>query len=323
MLLHPQDGVTDLARRLGFDEARIRRAMDRLSALALVRHTAQAPGGVRAVNPEVGMDALLAQQRAELAAQEKRLAESEALASRLAAEYHQMRPYENQGEVEVLLGVETVRHRLVEITREVCEEVLSFAPDGAQTEANRSAAQPLNQQLLDRGVRMRTIYLDSIRNSPETVTHATWLTERGGRVRTAPSLPTRMIIADRRLAVLPVDPENSAKGAVVLTGTGVLGALSALFELVWQSASPLGEAPKRRADEQGLSSQERMVLWLLAGGHTDEAIAKRLGVSARTARRIASTLMERLGARSRFQAGALAATCGWLREQGGRGIEVA
>jgi DNA-binding CsgD family transcriptional regulator len=51
---------------------------------------------------------------------------------------------------------------------------------------------------------------------------------------------------------------------------------------------------------------------LRAEGHTDEAIAKRLGVSHRTARRIASELMERLDARSRFEAGVRALQQGWL-----------
>lgn len=51
---------------------------------------------------------------------------------------------------------------------------------------------------------------------------------------------------------------------------------------------------------------------LLAEGHTDDAIGKRLGVSPRTARRIATDLMERLGARSRFEAGVRAVRQGWL-----------
>ncbi|MEU0742732.1 hypothetical protein [Streptomyces sp. NPDC006134] len=50
---------------------------------------------------------------------------------------------------------------------------------------------------------------------------------------------------------------------------------------------------------------------------TDETIAKRLGVSPRTARRIANTLMTRLGARSRFQAGAMAVQVGRLPDQPG------
>ncbi len=51
---------------------------------------------------------------------------------------------------------------------------------------------------------------------------------------------------------------------------------------------------------------------MLAQGLTDEAVAKRLGVSPRPARRIAADLMEKLGARSRFQAGARAVAKGWL-----------
>ncbi|MFF7912187.1 hypothetical protein [Streptomyces sp. NPDC007914] len=41
-------------------------------------------------------------------------------------------------------------------------------------------------------------------------------------------------------------------------------------------------------------------------------MAKRLGVSPRTARRIAADLMERLEARSRFEAGVHAVQDGWL-----------
>jgi DNA-binding NarL/FixJ family response regulator len=52
---------------------------------------------------------------------------------------------------------------------------------------------------------------------------------------------------------------------------------------------------------------------LLGEGLTDEAIAGRLGISPRSARRIAGDLMEKLGARSRFQAGACAVQRGWLK----------
>ncbi len=52
------------------------------------------------------------------------------------------------------------------------------------------------------------------------------------------------------------------------------------------------------------------MLKLLAKGHTDETIAKRVGVSSRTVRRIAADLMDKMDARSRFQAGAQAALRG-------------
>lgn len=56
-----------------------------------------------------------------------------------------------------------------------------------------------------------------------------------------------------------------------------------------------------------LSDREWAVLRLLAQGYTDESVARTLGVSLRTARRVAAELMVRLGARSRFQAGLMAA----------------
>ena len=56
----------------------------------------------------------------------------------------------------------------------------------------------------------------------------------------------------------------------------------------------------------------REILRLMAAGLTDEAIAGRLGISARSARRHIAAIMDALGAVSRFQAGAEAARRGWL-----------
>ncbi|MCM4081122.1 helix-turn-helix domain-containing protein [Paractinoplanes hotanensis] len=52
------------------------------------------------------------------------------------------------------------------------------------------------------------------------------------------------------------------------------------------------------------------MLGLLATGLTDESVAARLGVSERTVRRTMAAVMARLGARSRFQAGLIAARQG-------------
>jgi DNA-binding NarL/FixJ family response regulator len=92
----------------------------------------------------------------------------------------------------------------------------------------------------------------------------------------------------------------------------VLAALLSLFTSVWKASTPLG-APRRR-DDNGLSKQDKQVLAMLGRGLTDETIARRLGVSVRTARRVASDLLARLDARSRFQAGARAVARRWLTE---------
>ncbi|NML54879.1 helix-turn-helix transcriptional regulator [Streptomyces sp. R302] len=212
--------------------------------------------------------------------------------------------------VEQLIGLDRIRDRLATLTREVREELLGLNTDGAQTVDAMEASRPLDQELLDRGVRMRTVYLDSVRNDEPTLAYADWLTTGGAQVRTAPVLPTRMIVVDRKTAVIPLTSQDTAAGAVVLTSDGLVTALCALFETIWATAQPLGSGSA--PDDHGLTAQQNATLQLLAAGHTDDAIAKRLGVSSRTARRIATDLMDRLGARSRFEAGARAAQQGWL-----------
>ena len=66
------------------------------------------------------------------------------------------------------------------------------------------------------------------------------------------------------------------------------------------------------ATSDALSDQERLILTLLAAGVPDATVARRVGVSQRTFDRRVRSVMDRLNARTRFQAGVLAARRGWL-----------
>ncbi|WP_037601668.1 helix-turn-helix transcriptional regulator [Streptacidiphilus rugosus] len=309
MLAQPQLDVAGLAAALDLAAIQVGDALDLLSELSLVR-TSEGVPGIRAVSPDLGLEILLARQSADLAAQQQRLEASRATAAQLISEYADLRPTEASPGVEHLIGIDRIRSRIARLTNEISTEVMAFSPDGAQTAENMEAARPLDLRVLERGVMMRTIYLDSLRNNPPTVDYANWLAAHGGQVRTTATLPTRMIIADRAVAIMPVTSDNTAAGAVVLTGSGTVTALVALFETVWAAARPLSTAPIR--DSHGLTPQEAATLALLAQGHTDDSVAKRLGVSPRSARRTATDLLERLGARSRFQAGVRAVQEGLL-----------
>ncbi len=63
------------------------------------------------------------------------------------------------------------------------------------------------------------------------------------------------------------------------------------------------------------TDEERAVASLLVTGMTDEMAARRLGLSRRTFRRRLKALMDKLGARSRFQAGYMLAETGWATER--------
>lgn len=66
------------------------------------------------------------------------------------------------------------------------------------------------------------------------------------------------------------------------------------------------------------SAEELAIVRLLAQGLTDDAVAQRLDLAKRTYRRRLDGVLSKLGARSRFQAGAVAAQRSWLTGSVGR-----
>jgi DNA-binding CsgD family transcriptional regulator len=157
---------------------------------------------------------------------------------------------------------------------------------------------------------IRTLGLNSIRNDPATWTYARLLVELGTQARAVPTLPIRMLIYDRKATLVPIDPTDNGAGAVQLTGAGNVAAVLAPFEQTPTTATPLHTARITSGDD--LSPQERKLLKLLAAGLTDEGAGRQLGLSQRTVRRMMADLMERLGARGRFDAGRRAAERGRL-----------
>jgi DNA-binding CsgD family transcriptional regulator len=312
MLAHPASGVVELAQILGIPETDLRSAMDRLSTLALIQRGRN--GTLQPVRPEIGMELLLTRHQINLRSLQQQIDESRIAVAQFISEYGELTDDSETAEAERLTGIEAIRAKIAELTERTTGDIMTFAPGGAQRTADIDAAREVDLPMLQRGVRMRTIWLDSIRNDQPTSDYATWLHSLGGEVRTVPTLPVRLIILDRSSALLPVDTADASTGAVVLRGRGTVAALCALFERVWQEGTPLGEP--RPLDEQGLTPQERQCLVLLGQGLTDQAVAGRLGVSHRTARRMAALLMEKLGARSRFEAGIKAVARGWITPAG-------
>src|SRR5262249_1478274 len=98
--------------------------------------------------------------------------------------------------VERLTGIDEIRSRIEEIASACQSEVMAFAPRGAQSAEAMAASQPLDSEVLTRGVLMRTIYVEGIYNNPASLSYAQWLAKAGAHVRTVPSLSLRLIIYD-------------------------------------------------------------------------------------------------------------------------------
>ncbi|MGA4837513.1 helix-turn-helix transcriptional regulator [Streptomyces sp. G45] len=308
MLSHPALGVAELAAELALPQDEIHACLDRLFALRLVQASFEAPSRFTVVDPVLGVKRLLDQQHEELVRRQRQLASSQqALVRILASGGGTARKADG---VEQLTGLDAVQRRLERLALEAEREILTFLPGGPRPAGPLSAARRNDALALQRGVAVRTVGLDGVRDDEETLRHARALVEQGGQFRTAAALPTGLTVVDRRLALVSVDPSDSGKGALFLTVPGVIAALCALFEQVWEAAVPLGGGSDQARYVP--SEQERALLALLARGHTDESAAVQLHVSARTARRIMASLIERLGARSRFEAGLRAARLGWV-----------
>jgi DNA-binding NarL/FixJ family response regulator len=92
----------------------------------------------------------------------------------------------------------------------------------------------------------------------------------------------------------------------------MVAVLRQFFEHFWATSSDL------IMEEGGgtvSGTRHREVVRLLASGLTDEAIARKLGLSDRTVRRIVAELMQQVGAESRFQAGVKMVRLGWLDDE--------
>jgi DNA-binding CsgD family transcriptional regulator len=309
VLDEPGLGIKELAARLQWTEPAVCEALDALADLKLMHRDAAKPDQMRPVSPELGLSVLLSRSETELVRRQQQIEAGRAAVAEFTARYLPRREYLSDV-ADRLEGLEAVRRRLEELAHSVRRECLSFLPGGAQKPDTMDASKPLDQQALERGVVLRSIYQDSFRNDPATIEYVRWLADLGGETRTVPSLPMLLVVVDRETALVPLDPANGRAGALELRSPGAVAAMTVLFEHMWSLAVPW-ERPAPR-NGQGLSPQERELLNLLAAGHTDEIASRRLGVSLRTVRRMASGLMARLGARSRFEAGLLAARNGWL-----------
>ncbi|WP_328718772.1 LuxR C-terminal-related transcriptional regulator [Streptomyces sp. NBC_00247] len=136
--------------------------------------------------------------------------------------------------------------------------------------------------------------------------------DAGARARTVSQPGGAMLVVDDELAILPVQ-SGLGPWCAVLRGRILVAAYKAVFDETWELYSRSESLPtSARAGALALTPREREALRLLADGLTDEGISRRTDLSVRTLRRVIAGVMLRMGAQSRFQAGAEAVRRGWI-----------
>jgi DNA-binding NarL/FixJ family response regulator len=191
----------------------------------------------------------------------------------------------------------------------VKEEFLCAATDmntWSQPQARPDIADRMRTTIKD-GLRVRKLYTSAALADEVQRTHLLQLLTVGAQVRICDTgLPHETIIIDRRVMILAGPRVAGDREFTVTTSPALIEGVYALFDAGWQGAVPLAD----RQDLPMLDPDVRAILRTLAAGLTDEAAARRMGISLRTYRRRVAELMKALDSDSRFQAGLRAGELG-------------
>ncbi|MGW1689802.1 helix-turn-helix transcriptional regulator [Streptomyces sp. NPDC002399] len=285
-------------------------SLERLRRARLL-HAQSAAGespGLFAVAPETALAQLAAPVEAKIREQQDGLAGMRQDLGPFVACYH--RRHSRSESLELLENVQDVRNTLNQASNRCRFEVLTSQPGGGarDPEAMREAL-VRDQSMLERGIRLRTLYHHTARFNGPSQAYVAAASALGGQYRTAHELFGRLIVFDRELAFIPV--RDDSWGAVVIREPSTVGYLCEIFEQAWDRSTPFADAAGQGLEGVSREIHETIVR-LLGAGLKDEAIARRLGMSLRTARRHIADIMEELDATSRFQAGAHAVARGLL-----------
>lgn len=308
LVAHGAAGIDRLTARFALPALEVTRALEGLEQQGLVSRSAARPGHWVCAPPSVALGPLLSQQRHELE-------RAELAAAKLAEIY---RPEAGSPAVhdllEVVTGGAAVSQRFSQLQlgaeREVCFLIRS-EPLAVAAEDN-----PAEVLAMSRGVTYRVVIGREM--FPGQHVQLAELAEslgRGMQVRVADEIPTKLVIADGTLGMLPLDARPTEPAALVVRSSGLLVSLTALFESLWRHALPLsldGGDRVSEGREPGPDAVDLQILSLLLTGLTDVSVGKELDLGARTVQRRIKRLMDLSGASSRLHLGWYASENGWV-----------
>nr|WP_317452196.1 helix-turn-helix transcriptional regulator [Streptomyces sp. CBMA370] len=227
---------------------------------------------------------------------------------------HSQDPSSTQA-ITVLEGLSVINATLDRVINECTTELLTIQPGSGRRPETLEAALRRLEPLLDRGVRMRTLYQHTARHHPATLAYVERVAPYGLELRTLEEIVDRLIIVDRKVAFVPARSDRQV--ALELRHEGLVRYLVGVFDQFWLHGVPWEEEIPYSPSVDGIGGVQRSIAKLLVAGHVDEAIARRLGMNVRTCRAHIAKLAATLGSGSRAQLGYLIAQSGILDQQDG------
>ncbi|MFB7340446.1 helix-turn-helix domain-containing protein [Streptomyces hydrogenans] len=294
----PDCTATEVAEGIGVEPGVARRLLRALEEKGLVCRLQGTPVRYQGAAPDLAIEVLAMVRHRQI--EQAKLATSELTDLWTAAERGRHVP------IEVVHGRDVNTQRFLQTQLAARREVLTFDRP-PYLEEGIEPQHELQVRRMAEGVRYRTVYDRSSLAETGQMERVLALVRAGEQARVYDGVPLKLLVTDRSAGLVPF-AVSGVRRSVVLDASPLLDALVALFELVWERAAPLwASTPPGVVDPVN----ERL-LGYAAAGYTDESIARLTGLSKRTVERRMRQMMDRLGARTRFQAGLQAGRVGLL-----------
>jgi sugar-specific transcriptional regulator TrmB len=143
------------------------------------------------------------------------------------------RPADRTGQAVYVDGQEGIRLRIAQLVSDCRLELLSAQP-GLRPPAVLELAHTQDRRMLSRGATLRALYQPVALTADSAVRHATTMTEHGAQLRVLDEPFLRLIVIDRRVAVIPAAEDHSR--AAFVEDPAAIAYLVAGFERDWARA---------------------------------------------------------------------------------------
>lgn len=197
-------------------------------------------------------------------------------------------------------GLATINDYLVALAGDARDEVLTAQPQYRRGIKRLSQAGAQEIEALKRGARVRTLYQHAARRGADTRRYVAAVTAAGAEVRTLDEFFNRLLVFDRRVAVIP--SHEGLDVAMVISEPSTVAYLVDMFERHWERARPFTSSETSLMRDIA-AEQRAMTIRMLLEGRADPAGAKRLGVSPRTYAAYVADLKSEFEVETRFQLG--------------------
>ncbi|WP_329175955.1 helix-turn-helix transcriptional regulator [Streptomyces sp. NBC_01477] len=301
--LRTKDGIPreDLYSAADLDDAHVVRGWRRLHELGLIQVR---DGVAEAVDPDAALARAMDGYQANAAEQLRSGVRLQRVTEALLTVYRPAVQREtSEVAVEFITGSRRKQRTRLDLTDAARESCGSMHPGPMPAIEVLEASLEHDRTIMARGIRSRAIYPISCLHSPKYARYLHDLADAGVEVRLVDHAPFDMLTFDRDAAVLAADPERPSEAVIVIRGAALMRSYLAVYEDCWLRGQTLARASATNAEDTEITTQERVIIRLMASGLSDDQIARKLGVHRRTVQRAVAKLMERLNATSRFEAG--------------------